>query len=258
MKIGMPTLVECINFEENLKLCDMLQLDFVEINMNLPEFSTHMDVKAMKHLLEKYNKFATIHIGERVDICEFDPIIRAGYMTHLREVFNIAKALGVNRLNMHLSEGIHFKLPNEKVMLYERYEEAYLKNVISFKAFVEEHFEGVLLLENTGILSYSFIQKALSHLLQSPSFALTYDIGHDITSGYKDFDYYEQNRKQVIHYHIHDGTDQKNHLPLYEGTLDIDGFLSEVEEKKAFAVIEVKSIVDLKASIALLERKKWI
>ncbi|MBN2794037.1 MAG: sugar phosphate isomerase/epimerase [Clostridia bacterium] len=258
MKIGMPTLVECDNFEENLKLCEKLKLDFVEINMNLPEYSTHMDVKSLKELLKKYNKFATIHIGERVDICEFDPIIRNGYLKHLSNVFLIAKALGVDRLNMHLSEGIHFKLPKEKVMLYERYEEAYLKNVLSFKTFVEDHFDGVLLLENTGILEYSFIEKALSILLQSPSFALTYDIGHDITSGYKDLKYYSKHKSQIIHYHIHDGTAKKNHLPLYEGELDIDGFLTEAKVKEAFAVIEVKSVVDLKASIALLERKNWL
>ena len=38
---GMPTLIECDSLDETIKLCKELKLDFIEINMNLPQlFST--------------------------------------------------------------------------------------------------------------------------------------------------------------------------------------------------------------------------
>ncbi len=38
MKLGMPTLIELNTLEDNAKLCKELGLDFIEINMNLPQF----------------------------------------------------------------------------------------------------------------------------------------------------------------------------------------------------------------------------
>ncbi len=37
MKIGMPTLVKLKKIEDQIKLCKELQLDFIELNMNLPQ-----------------------------------------------------------------------------------------------------------------------------------------------------------------------------------------------------------------------------
>jgi len=34
----MPTIIECPSLEQNLKPCAGLGLDFIEINMNLPEY----------------------------------------------------------------------------------------------------------------------------------------------------------------------------------------------------------------------------
>lgn len=35
---GMPTLIELNGIEENLSLCTSLGLDFIELNMNMPEY----------------------------------------------------------------------------------------------------------------------------------------------------------------------------------------------------------------------------
>ena len=35
---GMPTLIECDSLDETIKLCNELKLDFIEINMNLPQY----------------------------------------------------------------------------------------------------------------------------------------------------------------------------------------------------------------------------
>lgn len=257
MKIGMPTLVELENLEENLKLCQALSLDFIELNMNLPEYTTAMDVQGVKSLLEQYRIEATLHIGERIDICEFDPILRAGTLKHLEHVFELAKQLDVKRVNMHMSAGIHFKLPKERVMLYERFEREYMDAIESFCAFAED-YDLLICLENTGILNHGFIQKGMARLLESETFALTYDIGHDISSGYKDRDFYGKYQEKIKHYHIHDGDKDKNHQPLFTGELDIPYYIKKVKASTAYGVIEVKSVEDLKASIEALKRKNLI
>lgn len=38
MDFGMPTLIENDTLEDNAKLCNELGLQFVELNMNLPQF----------------------------------------------------------------------------------------------------------------------------------------------------------------------------------------------------------------------------
>ena len=38
MDFGMPTLIENKNLEENVALCKELDLKFIELNMNLPEY----------------------------------------------------------------------------------------------------------------------------------------------------------------------------------------------------------------------------
>ena len=38
MQFGMPTLVENRSFEDNVTLCKELGLNFIELNMNLPEY----------------------------------------------------------------------------------------------------------------------------------------------------------------------------------------------------------------------------
>lgn len=38
LRFGMPTLIELNRLEDTMKLCKKLNLDFFELNMNLPQF----------------------------------------------------------------------------------------------------------------------------------------------------------------------------------------------------------------------------
>ena len=42
MEFGMPTLIEQETLEETVKLCKDLGLDFVELNMNLPQYQVEI------------------------------------------------------------------------------------------------------------------------------------------------------------------------------------------------------------------------
>ncbi len=54
MKIGMPTLIELDTLEDNVMLCDELGLDFLEINMNFPQYQLDkLDVNELNDFAEE-------------------------------------------------------------------------------------------------------------------------------------------------------------------------------------------------------------
>ena len=54
-------------------------------------------------------------------------------MDTIVSTIEIAKELGAPVINMHMSEGVHFKLPNEKVYLFERYSDFYMNALTEFR-----------------------------------------------------------------------------------------------------------------------------
>lgn len=258
MKLGMPTLIEFDSLEDNMKLCKSLELDVLELNMNLPIYNTDMDVDVIKSLKEKYSIELTLHAHENLDIGEFDSNIRCGYFKAFKDIIKIGKQLDISLINMHLSMGIHFTLPDGKVYLFEAYESEYISNINRFKQFVEKEIGGSdikISIENTGIHDNDFIRKATDLLLESESFCLTYDIGHDITSGFKDKEYFLKHIDRIEHFHIHDGTNEKNHLELFTGNLDIVQYIQLSKSKNARCIIEVKESESLINSIKKLNEK---
>lgn len=255
--IGMPALIEYDSLEDNLKLCKELNLDFIELNMNLPMYN-EMDVEGVKALLVKYNIKVSLHLSELFNPFDLDPILRAAHLESFKRVVTIANELEANLINMHLLPGIYFKLPKGKVFLNEQYKNTYLLYVHQFLELVSSLPIRKLCIENTGIHHFEFIQEATDILLSSPKIYLTYDIGHDITSGYNDKAYYTNHISDTSHYHIHDGTTTSNHLPLFTGELDIEGFIKRAHDNQSSYVIEVKSSESLIASINSIKERKII
>lgn len=255
--IGMPALIEYDSLEENLKLCKELDLEFIELNMNLPMYN-EMDVKAVKALLIEYDVKVSLHLSELFNPFDLDPILRSAHIESFKRIVNFAYKLDANLINMHLLPGIYFKLPTGKVFLNEQYKASYLLYVRQFLDLVTSLPIKKLCIENTGIHNFGFIKEATDILLSSPKIYLTYDIGHDMTSGYNDRAYYTKHISDIIHYHIHDGTASSNHLPLFTGELDIEGFLKRAQDNLSSYVIEVKSSESLIASINSIKERKII
>ena len=95
------------------------------------------------------------------------------------ETIALAKQLDVPVINMHLSTGVYFTLPDRKVELFSVYREQYLKSMAGFRTLCEESVGDALLkicVENCG--GFPDRQKeALDMLLESPFFGLTFDVG---------------------------------------------------------------------------------
>ena len=54
MFLGMPTLIEKSDVKDCVKLCESLGLDFIELNMNLPEYQPdRIDVEKLVDVAKK-------------------------------------------------------------------------------------------------------------------------------------------------------------------------------------------------------------
>ena len=229
MQFGMPTLIENRTLEENIALCASLGLDFIELNMNFPEYQTDCLERTddLVRAAEKAGIYYTIHLDENMNIADFNPLVTDAYLETARRAVEAAKKLLCLRdrfgdekqpltVNMHMHHGIFITLPDRKVQMYERDFDTYMKSFERFRALCGEWIgdSGIrIAVENTdGFRDYE--KKAIEYLLETPVFGLTWDIGHSKAVGEKDVPFILSHREKLIHFHIHDGTEQppRNHL----------------------------------------------
>jgi len=253
LKIGMPTLIELETIEDNIELCKELKLDFIEINMNQPQFQlVQLDTAKLKRLQAEHGIFFTFHLAEDIDIGHFTENIRNIFVSEIIQTLDMMDAIGAKILNMHMIPGVVFTLPNKKVFIYDQYKDTYFKNILTFSELVTSHIGNRSMkinLENTGIFDKGYLCEAVELLLENPHFNLTYDIGHDEKSGHKDQAFMKKNEKFINHYHMHDATLQADHLPFYDGNIDINNFLRRAESTQSTALFEIKTVAALKTSV---------
>lgn len=122
MRFGMPILVEFHSLEENIELCKKLDLDFIELNLDIPYcFPDNIDTKLLKN-----NNF-TIHLSEKIDVGELNNYLREFYLSEIERIVSFGTKYNIVKYNLHLDPGIHFSLPDKKVFIYQEYLTDYLK-----------------------------------------------------------------------------------------------------------------------------------
>lgn len=265
MQFGMPTLIENRTLEDNVALCSELGLRFIELNMNFPEYQTeHLEqTDRLMRLAEQAGIYYTIHLDENLNIADFNQLVSKAYLETVRHSIAVAANLLPLRnhfgdtaqpliLNMHMNHGIYITLPDRKVQMYERDFEVYMKSFAVFRSLCEEWIDGkdvMIAVENTdGFRDYE--KKAIEYLLESPSFGLTWDIGHSKAIGEKDVPFLLEHREKLVHFHIHDGSENppRNHLALGDGEINLMERLKLAESRNGRCVLETKTIAALKQS----------
>lgn len=261
MKFGMPTLIETESLEQCASVCRELGLDFIELNMNLPQYQMHqIDVASLRKIAGEYGLFYTIHLDENFNISDFNPYIADAYRRTVLETIDMGQKLEVPVINMHLSRGVYFTLPDEKVYLFARYREFYLQSILDFRQMCEDAIGNakiMICIENCDGFP-EFQKEALSILLDSPVFGLTFDIGHNHSCGDVDAQFILEHRHHLHHMHMHDALGKKNHLAPGTGELAIERYLSLAEEQDCRVVLETKTIEGLKQSVSWLRAKRVI
>ncbi|MDC7293890.1 sugar phosphate isomerase/epimerase [Butyrivibrio sp. DSM 10294] len=269
LQFGMPTLIENKTLEDNISLCKELGLKFIELNMNFPEYQVEQleNTDRLLKLADEAGIYFTIHLDENLNIADFNSLVTGAYLETVQSSIAVMKKLLPLRdkygdstqpltLNMHMHHGIYITLPDKKVQMYDRDFDTYMKSFATFRTLVSEWIgedDILVVVENTdGFRDYE--KKSIEYLLESPKFGLTWDIGHSKAIGEKDVPYILEHRDRLVHFHIHDGSENppKNHLALGDGEIDLQDRLSLAESRNARCVLETKTIEALRKSV------KWL
>lgn len=252
LNFGIPTLIESPDMKDCAKICNELGLQFVELNMNLPQYEPEMiDIPRIRSVARDYGIFYTLHLDENLNPWDFNVHVQEAYTQTVIDSIRIAKELDITVLNMHLVSGVYFTLPDKRVYLFDVFREHYLDTVRAFRDKCHEAIgdSGVkICIENTaGYPAYQ--QAALDALLESPVFGLTLDIGHNHGSGYMDEPFITDRIGRLEHMHIHDAVGKRDHLVLGSGDIDLQKYFTMAKNNIQTAVIETKTLESLRTSI---------
>lgn len=258
MQFGMPTLIENQTLEENISLCKRLGLSFIELNMNFPEYQIDKleNTAFFWQKAKEAGIYYTIHLDENLNVADFNMLVTEAYLETVRRTIEAAKKLSAPVINMHMNHGIYVTLPDRKVAMYDRNFDVYMEAFKKFRAMCEQSIgeaELNITVENTdGFRTYE--KEAIAYLLESPVFALTWDIGHSKAVGETDEPFLMAHEERLLHFHIHDGitSTRKNHLALGDGEIPLEERLQLARRHRCRCVVETKT------AEALVHSVKWL
>lgn len=258
MRYGMPTMIETDTLERCAQVAKELGLEFVELNINFPQYQLpKLDAQKLKRIAAEYGIGYTIHLDDEMSIADFNAYVAEGYRKTVLDAITLAKEVGIQTLNMHLSRGAKYTLPDRVVFFFEAYWEDYLRNVALFRDACEDAIgdSGIqICVENTGGF-LPFQRKALELLLQSPVFGLTFDIGHNYCAKDADEGWILSHADRLHHFHIHDAAQgNKDHQTLGTGELDCARYLTLAQKYDCSVVLETKTVDSLRESVDWLHQ----
>ncbi len=257
-KYGMPTMIETDTLVRCAEVCRDLGLDFVELNINFPQYVLHkLNADELNALAAAYGIGYTIHLDDEMSVADFNPYVAEGYCRTVVEAVELAKKIGAKKLNMHMSRGAKYTLPDRVVYFFEAYEDDYLAQMRRFRDACEAAIgdSGIrICVENTaGFLPFQ--RRAVELLLESPVFGLTFDIGHNYCSGNADEAWILDHVDRLHHFHIHDARNGKqDHQALGTGELDVRRYLAIAEENDCSVVLETKTVESLRDSVRWMRK----
>jgi len=258
IQFGMPTLIENKNLDESAALCEELRLNFVELNMNLPQYQVESigKIQELSEIAKRYHIYYTIHLDENMNVCDFNSSVAQAWIETVTSTIQIAKKLKVPVLNMHMNNGVYFTLPGKRVYLYEEYKDIYLQKLKNFRDICEHEIgndNNIISIENTyGYLPFQ--KEGIDLLLESKVFSLTWDIGHSHSAGKFDEEYIISKVDRLRHFHIHDALGKRNHLALGSGEIDLNRKLELAKRNDCRCVVETKTVEALRASIEWIRK----
>jgi sugar phosphate isomerase/epimerase len=249
----MPALIEMIGLRDLLDLCQELELSFIELNMNmLDNCPEALDPLEVRDAARSAGIEFTLHSPDELDLGSLHPTVREGHLGRMREALGWSSQAGVKVLNMPVSPGIYFTLPDRRVWIYDRYVDEFTSNL--WRAYQEmiplASASGVdICTENVNNFDLPFVAQAIDELCCLESFHLTWDVGHDARSGFKERAVLLRHRDRVRHMHLHDYNGKSDHQVPGTGMVDIKGMLEFAMEQDIRVLVETKTVASLGESV---------
>lgn len=245
MKFGMPTLVTFNNIEENVKFAKKYNLDFIELNMDLP-YCLNIENGSLK----KYDIEFTMHISEKINISELNNNLRISYLDEAIRQINLGIKNNIKKFNLHIDSGVYFTLPDKKFFLNEKFEDIYINNLNEsckvLNDFAKKNNININF-ENTKI--HKFTHKAIEIINRYDYLGYTLDIGHNEKNGDKAYPKFLSSNK-IRHIHLHDYDGKTDHLTIGQGIIDLEKYRGVLNNN--YIVIEIKVEDELTNSINYL------
>lgn len=248
----MPILVEFHSLSENIDLCKKLDLDFIELNLDIPYcFIDRLDTNSLKN-----NNF-TIHLSEKFDVGELNNSLRNFYLNEIEKIISFGTKYNIFKYNLHLDPGIHFSLPDKKIFIYEEYIDDYLRvyedscNILSK---IANKYNATILFENVKVESYTL--KVIDLIAKYDNLFFTLDLGHNIRYGNLAKEKFMQYSNKIKHIHLHDFNGSKDHQELFTGLLNVKEELNFCKQHNLDVLIEVKRKEELINSVNKLRNLK--
>ena len=262
ISFGMPALIEAPSLTQSLAIAKELGLNFVEINSNLPIYRLDkVDLEAMQDEIANSGLQVTLHLEEYLHLTDLDERVRKQYQEILKQEIIAAKYLGLPVLNLHLLDGVKYTLPDRVVHVFDVYETDFQQGVQELLDICEDTIGGapmLIAIENLNGYNMS-VKNAIAHLLTSPVFTLTWDVGHDICAQGADKDYLSKYEHRIKHMHLHDALlPNRPHLTLGEGCVDLDSCLRLADKNNMSCVVEVKHLHSLRQSVSWLRTHAYL
>ncbi|HRU11631.1 MAG TPA: sugar phosphate isomerase/epimerase family protein [Methanomassiliicoccales archaeon] len=258
---GIPALIEYTELRPNLNLCRELGMDFLELNMNLPySFPENISSPEIRGAMREGLRFS-MHLYDELDLGSLQPSVREGHMRRCREALRWGSRHGVFLLNLHMSPGVYFTLPDGKEWVYERYLEEHigaLNASLSELSALAEPLGMRICLENTGHFALPFMRRAAEAVLDLPSVGLCWDIGHDARSGQREEAFMLAHLDRVWHMHFHDWDGRSDHQLPFTGRLDCDRYMHIALENAMSVLIEVKTEGAIRAAVRTMRERGYL
>jgi len=258
LRLGMPTLIEMPELEATIDLCSELGLDFVDLNMNMPEFCPEsLRAKRLRRASSDRGIYFTVHMPDDTDLASFHDPVREGHVARFGQTARWAAEAGARLINLHLSPGIFFTLPGRKVWIYDCYYDRFIGNLREAYRKVIRYASRYGLLvctENVCNFQMPFVARAIDELCAIEGFNLTWDVGHDAKVDFQEMPVLLRHADRVRHMHLHDYDGTSDHQVPLTGRVDIRQRLRFAQERNASVLIETKTEESLRSSVAVVKR----
>ena len=250
IKLGMPILYEFDNLEDNFKLAEELNLDFIELNLNFSYCRKGIEDGTLKKLINKYKLLTTLHFYDEADMGSYPEVVNV-YLNLLEKYASLSKGL-VEKVNMHNNCGPIVTISGKKNYIYQKEYNDYIERILSnFNKAKDilDHYGIELVIENIdNAKGATFLMDNFINLNKA-GFNFTFDIGHDYVDGSLFYDLIKNNNLKLAEFHFHDSDGRRCHLALGEGNMDLKYYYNLSKANDSFVLLEVKSSSDLKRSV---------